>query len=197
MVRTLRQVVGVSCAVLSINASAGLVTGDNVTLTFAPSGGSSSFTIRDGVDLQLGTFAFDLNAGVDGMIFDFQSAQRGFLGGSSSFTVSSLLFEGGYSLTGFDLFQTNMTNLAIFTTADSITFSYDPGDGSTFPGTVIRGRYITNEASVPEPATLVLFGLSLVGLAASRRRTKQWQIAPAAASRVNAGLGDARFATAF
>lgn len=155
---------------LSANlASAGLVTGDAVTLTFHPSEAASGGVVGAGNDFSFGNFGFDLNEGPDGDIFHFRSVpQSGAFAGNPSFTVSGLLFEGGAPLLGFEVLEVNLSGFSFSTTATSITFSYT--DDYAPIGTVIRGRYITTATAVPEPTSILLLGIGLALFAVCRRR---------------------------
>lgn len=149
-------------------ASASVLTGDNVTITFNPSVYTTSFIVGSGVDLDIQNFHFDLDAGAGGNEFLFTSTpDAGSFAGSTSFTLSGLNFTDGSLLAGFDLISSSLSDFSFSSTADSITFSYS--NSSAPVGTVVNGRFVTINA-VPEPETLALFGLGLIGLVATRRR---------------------------
>ena len=166
----LRNALLVAVAAMSIcfaaASNAGIITGTSITLTFSPTGGTFVRTVVAGEDLGIGTFGFDFDHGIDDDIFDFQSEKAGSLGGSTSFTLSGLLFDDGATLSGFNLFSTSLPDLVISTTATSVTFAYVAID--TIPGTVLRGQYITT--AVPEPSPLGLLAAGLLGLFMQRKR---------------------------
>ncbi|GGC66544.1 hypothetical protein GCM10011396_12050 [Undibacterium terreum] len=157
-------------ALASFGASASVLTGDTVTITFNPNVYTQSFTVGAGDDLVLQNFHYDLNGGVNGDRFTFTSTpQSGTFAGSSSFTLSGLDFTDGSLLTGFNLISDSLSNFSFTTTAHSITFNYS--NSSAPIGTVIDGIFLTSNA-VPLPGTLplLLLGLGALGFGLRSRR---------------------------
>jgi hypothetical protein len=151
------------------SASASVLTGDTVTLTFRPLSYSLQFVVGDGTDLTVNNFQFDLNGGADGNRFIFTTANDGDFVGRTSVTLSGLDFTDKSVLTGFDLVSTSLTDFLFTTTADSITFNFS--DAFARQGTVIDGFFETAASSsqVPLPGTLPLLALGLGALYAGAR----------------------------
>lgn len=167
-----RNIVVCSSLVAAIPASASTLNGDSLSITFQPGNNvlGANVTVGPGVDLTLGGFTFDLNAGADGDEFIFMDG-GGFFSGSTSLVLSDLDFSDGSSLVNFSLLSTSLTSLSFVVGPDSLTFTYDnPGFGPN-NGPAISGRFLTS-AAVPEPTTPLL--ILLGGLATAmtwRRRT--------------------------
>lgn len=156
-------------AMSSLSASASVLTGDAVTITFNPIGFSQGFTVGAGEDLTLTNFHFDLDGGAGNrFIFNYGPANGSFAG-STSFTLSGLDFTDSSTLTGFSLISTSLSGFSYSFTGNSITFHYT--DGSAPLGTVIDGIFETTRSAVPLPGTLPLFllGMGALGLMRSRR----------------------------
>lgn len=153
-------------------ASASVLTGDTVTLSFEPSVYSQSFVVGDGVDHRIINFAFDLNGGADGNRFTFTSVDGASFGGSTSFTLSGLDFTDGALLERFELVSTSLTNFSFTNTADSVTFFYS--DPWTQNGVVLDGFFRTTAVNaVPLPGTLPLLFLGVGALCATARSRRK------------------------
>ncbi|MGR3321749.1 MAG: VPLPA-CTERM sorting domain-containing protein [Pseudooceanicola sp.] len=87
--------------------------------------------------------------------------------------MSSLDFDMGHVLVGFEIYDTAFSNLSFSTTDTSITFTWDL-QSSTDLGNVIYGKFLTRPAAevpLPAGAPLLFGGLALLG--AVRRRSKK------------------------
>jgi len=146
-------------------ASAGIITGDSVIFQADPGVfGPVAVTVGAGTDLITENFTFDFNAGIGNDVFNWSSSPGGSLAGSTSVTLSDMDFVGGALLTGFSLISTVLSDLTWSTTSDSITFFY------TSTGIVGPGRILVGQYKVPEPGTLAILALGLLGLGALRRQ---------------------------
>ncbi|MCP4767667.1 MAG: VPLPA-CTERM sorting domain-containing protein [Gammaproteobacteria bacterium] len=166
--------IGLALLGLSVSsANAATLTGDQVTVDLLPTAGDfTSSPIGAGFDLSVGVFRFDFNGGVDGDEFLFED-NGGFFSNSNSILLSTLDFDDGSDLLGFDLISTSLSNLTFSFTANSLTFNFDlvPGSGPN-NGPAIHGRFITDVSPVPVPAAVWLFGTALLGFVGMSRRRK-------------------------
>lgn len=152
-------------------ASAGVITGSNVSVTFNPGNIVLNGTVGTGNDIVIGQFLFDINDGIDNDIFNWDSLpQAGALVGTNTFTLSGLLFDGGEELAGFNVLGTVLTGLTTSFTSNSLTINYT-NVGFVGPGEVLRGQYVTRAPNgVPAPGTLALLAAALPVIAFRRRR---------------------------
>lgn len=170
-------------AMVAVAAVLAAQAGHSSTLT----GDVISYTLTQGIPIQSGTvpvgsgpevsvyglssLTVDLNAGVDGNIFEFlsESAYFSFNGIGPDpvvWTFSDLQFSDGSLLTGFEILSTLITSpISVVTTQDALTISYAPQDHR--PGAMIRGQFMTSPiaSQVPLPGTLLLL-MSAIGIAA-------------------------------
>ncbi|ABV91786.1 hypothetical protein Dshi_0037 [Dinoroseobacter shibae DFL 12 = DSM 16493] len=154
-------------------ASATTLAGDTVNLAL-PGFGAVDVVVGSGIEFDLDGTTFDLNPNgtnnllvVDGDVF-------GTVGNVSSLVISDMNFNDGSELTGFLVTQTNLVNLQVSFTADSLTFTFDPNTDSP-NGILLEGAYLTQlpgagPTPVPLPATAPLLLLAAGGLAVMRRR---------------------------
>ncbi len=150
--------------VLPIFAHAGLVIGDEVTVTFDPINFPRTGFVGPGAETGLGSFSFDFNAGAGGDVFEWTGANiPGNLNGISGITLTSLEFDDASTLIDFNLFSTVLPNLDFTVTATSIAFTFD-AIFEAGPGTILSGQFITPTTTVPEPDIFALMLLGLVGL---------------------------------
>lgn len=163
----LKSLIALFCALPSF-ANAGLLVGDDVTVAFNYTT-SNDFvlpgTIGPGADAGIGNLAFDLNAGPGGDVFEWIALSVSNIDNVIGITVSDLAFDDGSDLIDFNLFSTVLSNLAYTISAASIAFTFD--EFSTInvgAGTVLSGQFITPTTTVPEPGTLALLMLGLVGM---------------------------------
>lgn len=161
---TTNTLIALVCA-LPMLANAGLVVGDEFVLTFEATTGDFESTgqIGTGSDFGLGSFFFDLNAGAGGDVLEWTATAPGGLNNITGITISSLLFDDASTLIDFNVFSTVLPNLDFTLDATSISFSFGP-IFEAGPGPILSGQFITPTTTVPEPGSLALLMLGLIGL---------------------------------
>ncbi len=184
-------IVSVTCLVNIANA--GLIVGDFVTHSDLPDAGSSgaliyqelSQTIGAGYELDLvdGDYLTNLSNWGGGLVWmDFDPTTNILLLDSQDewdfqtfdAFINNIQFSAGEYITGIsllnnDLVSPNTVPLLSFTN-NSIHISY--AGVFDFTGNSASFQITTSSASVPEPSTLAIFALGMIGLA-SRRFNKQ------------------------
>lgn len=153
----------------SLCASASVLTGDAVTISFDPIAFTRGFTVGAGEDLTLTNVHFHLDGGAGNRFIFTNGPAAGSFAGSTSFTLSGLDVTDSSTLTGFSLISPSLSGFSYSFTGNSITFNYI--NGSAPLGTVIDGIFETTRSAVPLPGTLPLFllGMGALGLMRSRR----------------------------
>jgi hypothetical protein len=109
---------------LPILASAGVITGSSVSLTFNPGNIVFNGTVGTGDDIVINNFRFDIDDGSDNDIFNWDSLpEAGTVAGKNSITLSGLQFDGGEELAGFNVLGTILAGLTTSFTSNSLTIN--------------------------------------------------------------------------
>jgi len=132
-------------------------------------GGLGKCVDLDGSKNNAGTFnsnRFILAAGNYSLSFDISGNQRGSAADSMMVTLGGLINES-FTLSAGDPWQTVIRSFTVASDmTDFISFNHDGKDNI---GIMLDNVSVS---AVPEPGTLALLGLGLVGLGAARRRQK-------------------------
>jgi len=89
--------------------------------------------------------------------------------------IYNIAFDGLDAITGLSMISNNLTTPTIIPTlsftSNSIHISYDYSDTFNFTAGIAEFQITTSTgAPVPEPATMLLFGIGLIGLAGVNRK---------------------------
>lgn len=162
----------VAFAALGTVSQAATLTGDDVTLDVAEIGYSSTTTVGAGDEFTIGAISMDVDATPGDELMISSTADLAGLG-VTTFELSDLDFSGGEILVGFVVTFSQLANVVVTFTQDSLKITFD--DGAITEGVVLEGMLVTTSLdtpAVPLPAglPLVASGLALLGFMGRRKK---------------------------
>lgn len=158
-----------------------LATGTSFNTSFSSLGGSSAISFDllgyfslDGINCCTDTFRLKLNG------LEIFSGSYNLGGGGNNSTITDLIGSTIVGLNpdpifyGFTNGQITVSGLiTLLAGSNTLTFSYDLGQGLGDEGWGVQNLNASNVSSVPVPPAALLLGTGLIGLASLRRKAKK------------------------
>jgi PEP-CTERM motif len=169
--RHLKATLGLAGILLAGTANAGLI-GDSVTIELtngATTYGQHTHTVGAGEE---GNYFNNQFYDFGDLSFDIRSASIfcGITCGGQLITLALTDLDFGATLTNV-LFTTNLSGVSVNFGSNFVSFSWL--DQGLSPTTYLSADFVTSSVSVPEPASLGLFAMGMLGFGLSRLRARK------------------------